>query len=67
MSPMVLDVIRLIIPQLITSKSEFILPVLSNILLIYLHSHPVAYADYNATTWALANYTFPRNSLYDGC
>ncbi|KAF7968462.1 hypothetical protein HWV62_30551 [Athelia sp. TMB] len=33
----------------------------------YINNHPVAYADYNATTWAQANYTFPRNSLYDGC
>ncbi|KZT44415.1 glycoside hydrolase family 16 protein [Sistotremastrum suecicum HHB10207 ss-3] len=33
----------------------------------YINSHLNAYTNPNLTTWAQANYTFPRNSLYDGC
>jgi hypothetical protein len=29
--------------------------------------HIAAYSNPNLTTWAQAGYTFPRNSLYDGC
>ncbi|KIM89080.1 glycoside hydrolase family 16 protein [Piloderma croceum F 1598] len=33
----------------------------------YINKHANAYNDANLTTWAQAGYTFPRNSLYDGC
>ncbi|KAH8827210.1 glycoside hydrolase family 16 protein [Flagelloscypha sp. PMI_526] len=33
----------------------------------YINNHLVAYTNPNLTTWASANFTFPRNSLYDGC
>ncbi|KAF7323195.1 GH16 domain-containing protein [Mycena chlorophos] len=33
----------------------------------YINDHIEAYTDPNLTTWAQAGYTFPRNSLYDGC
>jgi len=31
------------------------------------HRHITAYMNANLTTWAQANKTIPRNSLYDGC
>lgn len=33
----------------------------------YINRHMNAYTNPNLTTWAQANNTFPRNSLYDGC
>ncbi|KAI0051117.1 glycoside hydrolase family 16 protein [Auriscalpium vulgare] len=33
----------------------------------YINSHLNAYTNPNLTTWADAGYSFPRNSLYDGC
>ncbi|KAJ7063500.1 glycoside hydrolase family 16 protein [Mycena amicta] len=33
----------------------------------YIANHLPAYSNPNLTTWASAGYTFPRNSLYDGC
>ncbi|KAJ7184519.1 glycoside hydrolase family 16 protein [Mycena filopes] len=33
----------------------------------YIERHLGAYSNPNLTTWAQAGYTFPRNSLYDGC
>ncbi|KAJ7028462.1 glycoside hydrolase family 16 protein [Mycena alexandri] len=33
----------------------------------YINGHIEAYMNPNLTTWAQAGYTFPRNSLYDGC
>ncbi|KAJ7765788.1 glycoside hydrolase family 16 protein [Mycena metata] len=33
----------------------------------YIQRHLGAYSNPNLTTWAQAGYTFPRNSLYDGC
>ncbi|KAK7022190.1 glycoside hydrolase family 16 protein [Favolaschia claudopus] len=33
----------------------------------YINQHISAYTNPNLTTWAEAGYTFPRNSLYDGC
>ncbi|KAJ7606550.1 glycoside hydrolase family 16 protein [Mycena polygramma] len=33
----------------------------------YINRHIEAYMNPNLTTWAQAGYTFPRNSLYDGC
>ncbi|KAJ6546811.1 glycoside hydrolase family 16 protein [Mycena capillaripes] len=33
----------------------------------YIERHIGAYSNPNLTTWAQAGYTFPRNSLYDGC
>ncbi|KAJ7611703.1 glycoside hydrolase family 16 protein [Roridomyces roridus] len=33
----------------------------------YINNHLEAYMNPNLTTWAQAGYTFPRNSLYDGC
>ncbi|KDQ62548.1 glycoside hydrolase family 16 protein [Jaapia argillacea MUCL 33604] len=33
----------------------------------YINKHINAYTNPNLTTWAQAGYTFPRNSLYDGC
>ncbi|KAJ7684422.1 glycoside hydrolase family 16 protein [Mycena polygramma] len=33
----------------------------------YIAKHIAAYQNPNLTTWAQAGYTFPRNSLYDGC
>ncbi|KIM28936.1 glycoside hydrolase family 16 protein [Serendipita vermifera MAFF 305830] len=33
----------------------------------YIDSHAVAYSNPNLTTWDKAGYTFPRNSLLDGC
>ncbi|KAF7364752.1 Glycoside hydrolase family 16 protein [Mycena venus] len=33
----------------------------------YINAHIEAYMNPNLTTWAQAGYTFPRNSLYDGC
>ncbi|KAJ7863864.1 glycoside hydrolase family 16 protein [Mycena leptocephala] len=33
----------------------------------YINQHIEAYTNPNLTTWAQAGYTFPRNSLYDGC
>ncbi|KAF8908962.1 glycoside hydrolase family 16 protein [Gymnopilus junonius] len=33
----------------------------------YIANHIDAYMNPNLTTWAQANQTFPRNSLYDGC
>ncbi|KZT28336.1 glycoside hydrolase family 16 protein [Neolentinus lepideus HHB14362 ss-1] len=33
----------------------------------YIQNHLNAYSNPNLTTWAGAGYTFPRNSLYDGC
>jgi len=35
--------------------------------LTYINNHATAYSDANLTTWASAGFTFPRNSLYDGC
>jgi hypothetical protein len=31
------------------------------------HRHMNAYTNANLTRWKDANYTFPRNSLYNGC
>ncbi|CAA7261393.1 unnamed protein product [Cyclocybe aegerita] len=33
----------------------------------YISRHINAYMNPNLTEWKFANYTFPRNSLYDGC
>ncbi|KAG6813578.1 hypothetical protein H0H92_009622 [Tricholoma furcatifolium] len=33
----------------------------------YINNHLGAYSNPNFTTWAQAGYTFPRNSLYNGC
>ncbi|KAI0081594.1 glycoside hydrolase family 16 protein [Panus rudis PR-1116 ss-1] len=33
----------------------------------YINNHLNAYTNPNLTTWDQAGYTFPRNSLYDGC
>ncbi|KAJ7364852.1 glycoside hydrolase family 16 protein [Mycena albidolilacea] len=33
----------------------------------YINRHIEAYTNPNLTTWVQAGYTFPRNSLYDGC
>ncbi|EJC97937.1 glycoside hydrolase family 16 protein [Fomitiporia mediterranea MF3/22] len=33
----------------------------------YINNHINAYSNPNLTTWAQAGYTFPRNSLFDGC
>ncbi|THG97039.1 hypothetical protein EW026_g4893 [Hermanssonia centrifuga] len=33
----------------------------------YINAHMNAYTNPNLTTWDQAGYTFPRNSLYDGC
>ncbi|KAH8114318.1 glycoside hydrolase family 16 protein [Phellopilus nigrolimitatus] len=33
----------------------------------YINAHTNAYNNPNLTTWESAGYTFPRNSLYDGC
>lgn len=33
----------------------------------YINDHIIAYTNPNLTTWASANFTFPRNSLWDGC
>ncbi|KAI0789622.1 glycoside hydrolase family 16 protein [Abortiporus biennis] len=33
----------------------------------YITNHANAYTNPNLTTWDAAGYTFPRNSLYDGC
>jgi len=33
----------------------------------YINSHLNAYTNPNLTTWEQANFTFPRNSLYNGC
>jgi len=33
----------------------------------YINNHINAYTNPNLTTWDGAGYTFPRNSLYDGC
>ncbi|EIN12547.1 glycoside hydrolase family 16 protein [Punctularia strigosozonata HHB-11173 SS5] len=33
----------------------------------YIEKHLNAYTNANLTTWAQAGYSFPRNSLYDGC
>ncbi|KAJ6619541.1 glycoside hydrolase family 16 protein [Mycena sp. CBHHK59/15] len=33
----------------------------------YINDHIVAYSNPNLTVWADANFTFPKNSLYDGC
>ncbi|RPD62832.1 glycoside hydrolase family 16 protein [Lentinus tigrinus ALCF2SS1-6] len=33
----------------------------------YIENHLNAYSNPNLTTWDQAGYTFPRNSLYDGC
>ncbi|KAB5596414.1 Beta-glucan synthesis-associated protein SKN1 [Ceratobasidium theobromae] len=33
----------------------------------YINNHIVAYTNANLTTWSAANFTFPRNRLYDGC
>ncbi|KAG8716446.1 hypothetical protein FRC11_008595 [Ceratobasidium sp. 423] len=33
----------------------------------YIDQHLVAYTNPNLTTWDAANFTFPRNSKYDGC
>ncbi|EPQ51074.1 beta-glucan synthesis-associated [Gloeophyllum trabeum ATCC 11539] len=33
----------------------------------YIQEHLNAYSNPNLTTWEQAGYTFPRNSLYDGC
>ncbi|KAJ7494402.1 glycoside hydrolase family 16 protein [Mycena galericulata] len=33
----------------------------------YIADHAEAYVNPNLTTWAQAGYTFPRNSMYDGC
>ncbi|KAJ7140118.1 glycoside hydrolase family 16 protein [Mycena filopes] len=33
----------------------------------YINRHIEAYMNANLTTWSQAGYTFPRNSLYDGC
>ncbi|QRW00570.1 glycoside hydrolase family 16 protein [Ceratobasidium sp. AG-Ba] len=33
----------------------------------YINQHIVAYTNPNITTWEAANFTFPRNSLYDKC
>ncbi|EDR03474.1 glycoside hydrolase family 16 protein [Laccaria bicolor S238N-H82] len=33
----------------------------------YINQHSVPYNNPNLTTWASANFSFPRNSLYDGC
>ncbi|KAJ7134394.1 glycoside hydrolase family 16 protein [Mycena epipterygia] len=33
----------------------------------YINNHLTAYSNPNLTVWADANFTFPKNSLYDGC
>ncbi|KAJ7729678.1 glycoside hydrolase family 16 protein [Mycena maculata] len=33
----------------------------------YINNHAAAYNNPNLTVWADANFTFPKNSLYDGC
>ncbi|KZT64609.1 glycoside hydrolase family 16 protein [Daedalea quercina L-15889] len=33
----------------------------------YINKHASAYTNPNYTTWAEAGYTWPKNSLYDGC
>ena len=33
----------------------------------YIETYIEAYTNPNLTTWAQANYTFPRNSLFAGC
>ncbi|THH27754.1 hypothetical protein EUX98_g6431 [Antrodiella citrinella] len=33
----------------------------------YINNHLNAYSNPNLTTWDSAGYSFPRNSLYDGC
>ncbi|KAF8194222.1 beta-glucan synthesis-associated protein [Pholiota molesta] len=33
----------------------------------YINKHMNAYTNPNLTTWAQANNTFPRNSMFDGC
>ncbi|KAJ1309915.1 hypothetical protein OPQ81_006674 [Rhizoctonia solani] len=33
----------------------------------YINQHIAAYTNPNLTTWDAANFTFPRNSQYDGC
>ncbi|KAH9042091.1 glycoside hydrolase family 16 protein [Lactarius pseudohatsudake] len=33
----------------------------------YINNHLNAYSNPNLTTWSQANYSFPRNSLLDGC
>lgn len=33
----------------------------------YISQHLTAYSNPNLTTWGAANFSFPRNSLYDGC
>ncbi|KAJ7700832.1 glycoside hydrolase family 16 protein [Mycena rosella] len=33
----------------------------------YIAQHLEAYSNPNLTTWAQAGFTFPRNSMYDGC
>ncbi|KAF8215119.1 glycoside hydrolase family 16 protein [Mycena galopus ATCC 62051] len=33
----------------------------------YINEHIGAYTNPNLTTWSMAGYLFPRNSLYDGC
>jgi len=33
----------------------------------YINNHLPAYSNPNFTTWNQSGYTFPRNSLYDGC
>ena len=35
--------------------------------LSFVSRHANAYNNPNLTTWDQAGYTFPRNSLYDGC
>lgn len=36
-------------------------------LILVTYRHANAYNNPNLTTWDQAGYTFPRNSLYDGC
>lgn len=45
---------------------SFSIRIQSDLALLVL-SHINAYTNPNLTTWDMANYTFPRNSLYDGC
>ncbi|KAK9383108.1 beta-glucan synthesis-associated [Kockiozyma suomiensis] len=33
----------------------------------YIAAHPVAYQNYNITKWEKAGYTWPKNTLMDGC
>lgn len=66
---LILDVTQESAPQRITLISQFTLGPFNNSIFLtnIIFSHLNAYSNPNLTTWAQANYTLPRNSLYDGC